>query len=219
MTSSYKAKIYYPLMKRSIGDAETGELRRRFLAQASGDVLEIGFGSGLNLPYYPDSIDAITAIDPNEVPVESTGRPAVHFERMSAGALHFDAGRFDCVVSAFTLCSVADMALVLREIQRVLKPGGRFLFLEHGKSWFPAAAVLQTLANPFYRLLACGCRVNRDMLSAIAGSGLQISTVERIRIRRLPVSGYYYLGSAVKTTPPVPLQPIEEHSTPEGTQP
>lgn len=219
MTSSYKAKIYYPLMKRSIGDAETGELRRRFLAQASGDVLEIGFGSGLNLPYYPASIDAITAIDPNEAPLEPTGRPAVHFERMSAGALRFETDRFDCVVSAFTLCSVADMALVLREIQRVLKPGGRFLFLEHGKSWFPAAAALQTLANPFYQLLACGCRVNRDMLSAIAGSGLRINAVERIRIRRLPVSGYYYLGSAVKTTPPVPLQPIKNHSTPEGTQP
>jgi ubiquinone/menaquinone biosynthesis C-methylase UbiE len=219
MTSSYKAKIYYPLMKRSIGDEETGELRRRFLAQASGDVLEIGFGSGLNLPYYPDSIDAITAIDPNEVPIESTGRPAVHFERMSAGALRFEANRFDCVVSAFTLCSVAELRLVLNEIKRVLKPGGRFLFLEHGKSWFPAAVALQTLANPFYRVLACGCRVNRDILSAITGSGLQISTVDLIHIPHLPISGYYYLGSAVKTGMPDPLPPIQTPTTPEGNQP
>jgi len=202
MRSFYKTKILFPLMHLSIGNCETGELRKTLLAQASGAVLEIGFGSGLNLKYYPAAVSEIEAIDPSQAayPI-GVDTPVVHFTAMAAEALDFEDDSFDTVVCTFTLCSVTDVAQVLREVRRVLRPGGKFLFLEHGKSWYPEMSWIQNLANPFYRVLACGCRVNRDVPGELVKSGFQLNSLQKIRAKRQPISGFYYLGMATVDDP------------------
>lgn len=170
-------------MNRPIGDCETGKLRARFLAQACGDVLEIGFGSGLNLSHYPAAIRSLIAIDPTRVAAPVVpGIPQVQFKVMSAEALQFRAASFDTVVSTFTLCSIADLPQTLSEVRRVLKPGGKLLFLEHGKSWIKPLAWLQNLLNPFYVVLACGCHVNCDIASEMANSGPQVEQVQLLAL-------------------------------------
>lgn len=199
MISFYRKKIFFPMMNSSLGNPQTGGLRSQLLAQACGSILEIGFGSGLNLPYYPDSVRSITAVDPVQFDLASL-RPnfEIHFKQMASENLQFNEATFDTVVCSFTLCSVADTAQTLSEIRRVLKPGGRFLFLEHSISWVKPMAWVQHLANPFYNLLACGCNVNRDIPEIVARSGLKIESMRHVRVWRQPISGFYYLGSAVK---------------------
>jgi ubiquinone/menaquinone biosynthesis C-methylase UbiE len=114
--------------------------RRQLLAGAYGDVLEIGFGTGLNLPYYPRGVHKLTAVDPNpgmhrlaQKRIKQTGIE-VDQHVLGGEPLPFEDGRFDCAVSTFTLCSIEDVAQALREAHRVLKSGGTFLVLEHGLS-------------------------------------------------------------------------------------
>jgi len=110
------------------------------VAQASGAVLEIGFGTGVNLPYYPGAIRSVMAIDPNPgmIPFARSyspnGKPLVKWSIASAEQLPFPNNGFDTVVSTLTLCSIPQISLAIQELYRVLKPGGRFLFLEHGQS-------------------------------------------------------------------------------------
>src|SRR5690349_5605975 len=118
--------------------------RRQLLSATEGEVLEIGFGTGLNLPHYPENVGKITAVDPSagmhrlaERRIQQA-RIAVNYKLASGDRLPLDANRFDCVVSTFTLCSVAEPTRTLSEVFRVLKPGGRFLFFEHGQSPEPA---------------------------------------------------------------------------------
>ena len=114
--------------------------RRELLAHAFGEVLEIGFGTGLNLRFYPEGVRKITTVDPN-VGMHSLARKrikqtGIEVDRrvLSGEHLPFDSDTFDCVVSTFTLCSIAGVGQALSEVYRVLKPSGRFLFLEHGLS-------------------------------------------------------------------------------------
>lgn len=195
----YREKYFYRAMNKRLGTDQVQELRRDLLAQASGDVLEIGFGSGLNLPCYPDHIRAITAIDVCRVEsIPPHPRIEVDFRTMSAETLEFPDSSFTTVVSTFTLCSIPHPQAALREIRRVLKPNGKFLFLEHGKSPNRWVAGLQTLVNPLYVMFACGCNVNRDMLGLIAASGLSIETPKTTR-SAYPISGLYFSGVAAKS--------------------
>lgn len=198
MADFYVAKIFYPLMNRRLGSERVLRLRRAVLAQVRGAVLEIGVGSGINLACYPPGVESLTAIDvpplhhsiaPSSIPIRR--------HCMSAESLAFPSSSFDSVVSTFTLCSILDVAAALQEITRVLKPQGRFFFLEHGKSPDRCIAAVQRLLNPFYNLLACGCNVNRDMLKIIAASGLTLQSVN-MDLCGLPFSGLYYSGIAAK---------------------
>jgi SAM-dependent methyltransferase len=118
--------------------------RRELLAHAHGDVLEIGFGAGLNLPYYPQRVHKLTAVDPNpgmhRLAQKRIKQRGIEVDQQVLGGerLPFEDSRFDCAVSTFTLCSIEDVAQALREVYRVLKSGGKFLFLEHGLSPEPS---------------------------------------------------------------------------------
>src|SRR4051794_22467797 len=113
-------------------------LRSETLAQAEGEILEIGFGTGLNLEHYPDHVRRLTAVDPGEGMARIARRRMerseidVDLRVQTAEDLPFEDGQFDCVVSTWTLCSVPDAWRVVAEVSRVLKPGGQFLYLEHG---------------------------------------------------------------------------------------
>ena len=146
----------------------------------SGDVLELGFGSGLNVPHYPADVTGVWAIDPSDV-----GR------RLAAGRLHdspvrvdhagftaevlpFPDRRFDSALSTFTLCTVPDVAVALRELVRVLVPGGRFHFLEHGRAPDPGVVRWQERLAPLNRALAGGCHLDRDIAGLLRAAGLEI---------------------------------------------
>jgi SAM-dependent methyltransferase len=179
--------------------------RRELLSGAEGDILEIGFGTGLNLPHYSPKVRKITAVDPN-AGMHSLARRrlrrsgiAVEQKVLSGEQLPFDEGAFDCVVSTFTLCSIDDVAQALREAYRVLKPGGQLLFLEHGLSPEPGVQWWQRRLNRLEMLLADGCRLDRDMKCLI--DALPFSTVqaEGFYLQGVPPThGYLYRGAATK---------------------
>ena len=177
--------------------------RREALAPASGRVLEIGFGTGINLEFYPPRIREVVAVDdnpgvaPRAVPrIRASGIDVEHHP-LSAESLPFDSSSFDTVVSTFTLCSIPDLQAALGEVRRVLKPGGEFLFLEHGLSPDPGVARWQRRLNPAWQVVGDGCHLDRDATAEVGRAGLE---VERVRNFYLPKSlkfaGYMYLGAA-----------------------
>jgi ubiquinone/menaquinone biosynthesis C-methylase UbiE len=148
--------------------------RQQLLAHASGNVLEIGFGTGLNLPHYPERVRKITTVDPNagmhRLAQQRVRKSKIEVDQrvLSGERLPFENGTFDCVVSTFTLCSIADVGQALSEVYRVLKSGGKFLFLEHGLSPEPTIRKWQRRLNWLEMRFADGCRLDRNMKDLVA---------------------------------------------------
>ena len=177
--------------------------RRRTLAHARGRILEIGFGTGRNLPHYPPTVKCIEAIDPDpdldrlSLPRIAHAAIGVDFHHLNAEHLPFESERFDTVVSTFTLCSIPDVVQALGEVRRVLKPGGRFLFLEHGRSPDARVASWQDRLNGAWMPLAGGCHLNRPMRELIERAGLQIGPAQNYYLKRAPrFVGYLTEGMA-----------------------
>jgi ubiquinone/menaquinone biosynthesis C-methylase UbiE len=157
--------------------------RRALIQQAAGRVLEIGAGTGLNARHYPGGVELVLS-EPDELMadrlrdrVATLGRP-VTVVLAGAEALPFADGEFDTVVSTLVLCTVPDLDTALREIHRVLKPGGRLLFMEHVRSESPRWARWQDRLNRPWRAFAEGCNCNRATLDVLARSPLGVSDVE-----------------------------------------
>jgi SAM-dependent methyltransferase len=179
--------------------------RRELLAHADGHVLEIGFGTGLNLFFYPEHVRRITTADPNpgmhrlaQVRIKKTGME-VDQRLLSSERLPFEDGTFDCVVSTFTMCSIEAVQQALSEIYRVLKSGGRFLFLEHGLSPERRVQRWQRRLNWLEMRLGDGCRLDRDMRALVCSQPFSSIDVENFCLERIPKThGYLYRGIAVK---------------------
>src|SRR5262245_32428914 len=198
------AQIVFPrLMDWLMSGPEFEKLRTSLLSEASGDVLEIGFGTGLNLPHYPARVSSLAAVDPVSLlpdrvaqriaaapfPVERCETPAEQ--------LPFGDRRFDMVVSTWTLCSVGDPTRALTNIRRVLKPEGRFLFLEHGRSEDRRVAAWQDRLTPIQKVIGCGCHLNRQIEALIRDACFTIGRLERFRMERVPrIAGEMYRGAA-----------------------
>ena len=166
--------------------------RRLALVPAYGEVLEVGFGTGLNLPHYPPTVTSVVALDPTlalQLRVAQR-RAAIHMPitcvQGTAEMLPFADACFDCVVTTWTLCSIANVGRALQHIQRVLKPGGRYVFLEHGRSDNPRLARWQDLYNPLHKCLAAGCHVNRPIDTLIAQSGMMLLQLECYSVPSMP---------------------------------
>lgn len=180
-------------------------LRRQLLAQAHGNVLEIGFGTGLNLPYYPHHVRKITTVDPsegmNKLAQKRIKMTGIQVDQRILGGerLPFEDGTFDCVVSTFTLCSIEKVEQALAEAYRVLKPGGRFLFLEHGLSPEPVIQKWQRRLNWLEMCLADGCHLDRDMRKLVIAQPFLSVETEGFYMKRMPKThGYWYRGMATK---------------------
>lgn len=179
--------------------------RREALERAGGDILEIGFGTGLNLACYPDSVRKITTIDPNvgmhrraRRRVEQSGIE-VEQHLLRGDQLPFAQETFDCVVSTFTLCSIENVDSALREAFRVLKPGGRFLFLEHGLAPDPNVQAWQRRLNWLERLLADGCRLDRQIDELVSAQPFSSVKIKAAYLERTPKThGFLYQGVATK---------------------
>jgi ubiquinone/menaquinone biosynthesis C-methylase UbiE len=179
--------------------------RRELLAHAGGHILEIGFGTGLNLPYYPPPVRRLTAVDPNfGMYRRARGRikqAGIEVDRRVLGGqrLPFEDGTFDCVVSTFTLCSIEQVGQAMREVYRVLKPGGKFLFLEHGLSPEPKVQKWQHRLNWLQMRLAGGCHLDRDMRALVTAQPFASVQVDEFYIEKTPrTHGYMYRGVATK---------------------
>jgi len=179
--------------------------RRELLAQAGGKILEIGFGTGLNLPCYPRDVRQLTTVDPNPGMSRlaqqrlKKSRIAVDQRLLGSEQLPFAADTFDCVVSTFTLCSIADVGRALAEARRVLKSGGRLLFLEHGLSPEPGVQHWQRRLNWLQGRLADGCRLDRDMRALLAIQPWSSLAVATFYLEGAPKThGYLYRGTAMK---------------------
>jgi len=179
--------------------------RRELLVHASGDVLEIGFGTGLNLPHYPAQVRKITTVDPNAA-MHRLAQKRVRMSRitvdqrvLSSERLPFDDGTFDCAVSTFTLCSIEDVVQALAEIHRVLKPGGRLLFLEHGLSPEPSVQKWQRRLNWLEMHLADGCRLDRNSEQLVTTQPFSSVEIKKFYLEKTPkIHGYMFRGSATK---------------------
>jgi len=181
----YADYIFPRLMDHVMRAPAFEEQRKRALAGVSGRVLEIGFGTGLNLPHYPSAVTWLTGIEPTRLlddRVAERSRPLampVEVLRLRAEALPWEDQQFDCVVSTWTLCSIADPLRALSEVRRVLRSDGTFVFLEHGRSDDPKVARWQNILNPFQRLFACGCHLNRQVDRLIVENGFTIERLDR----------------------------------------
>jgi ubiquinone/menaquinone biosynthesis C-methylase UbiE len=177
--------------------------RAKVVHRAKGKVLELGIGSGLNLPFYdPEKIVHLTAIDPavemwkkNDIDVQKL---PFNFEFREAYAEDIPLGgdQFDTVVVTYTLCTIPDLVQAFEEIRRVLKPGGRLIFCEHGKAPDPRVAKLQNRFNPLWKRLGGGCNLNRDIPSLIKINGFRIDDMETMYIPGWKPSSFNYWGSA-----------------------
>ena len=174
------------------------------LEAARGSVLELGFGTGLNLSYFPSSVERLTVVDPEDLlshrveqRIASAPFPVERAE-LSAERLPFEDNRFDCAVSTFTLCTIPDAGAALAEVRRVLKPGGALLFLEHGLSDEPSVAKWQRRLEPIQMVIGRGCHLTRRIDQMVSNSGLRISRLDRFLIAGMPKThATMYRGAAV----------------------
>ncbi|MGE4232023.1 MAG: class I SAM-dependent methyltransferase [Bacteriovoracia bacterium] len=177
--------------------------RAELLKQVKGNILEIGFGTGANLVYYPSFVKNITTIEPNDAMKvhrkEST--PQVNCVVGFAENLPFEGETFDTVVSTFTLCSVGNVSTVLKEINRVLRPSGEFIFLEHGLAQGYRVSKWQNRLNTLSKTLADGCNLNRDFEKELNNSKLLTTRLEKFFAKGYPIThGYFYSGVARKAS-------------------
>lgn len=201
----YSRRIFPWLLNWSMGQAGFIPLRQALLSQASGTVLEIGFGTGANLTFYPSHIPFLTAIDPNPgmldwVRVHSAKRKGwVNLALASAEWLPFPSASFDTLVSTMTLCSVPHLSKTLQELLRVVKPGGQLLFLEHGQSPDRSVRRWQDGLTPIWNHLGDGCHLNRPMAQVIQEQGWNMTALENFYLPGVPKTfGYFYQGTATK---------------------
>lgn len=193
MASLYERFVLPKLLKCACSAPPVAKQRAKVVPHASGKVLELGIGMGLNLGFYdPARVDSVTGVDPApELRAIAEAAPRapglqVRVEAGTAEALPFEDRSFDCVVCTFTLCSVHTPAQALAEARRVLKPGGRFLYCEHGLA--PDADVVrwQRRIEPAWKRIAGGCRLTRPVASAISAAGFNIVRSDTMYLPRTP---------------------------------
>jgi ubiquinone/menaquinone biosynthesis C-methylase UbiE len=199
----YCDHIFPRLMEWIMAGDEFLRLRSELLASAHGEVLELGIGTGLNLPHYPDTVTELHAVDPAQLlPKTISARSTslsfpVRIQKGTAETLTHANRRFDYVVSTWTLCTIPDPVLALQEVGRVLKPGGMFLFMEHGRSDDRKIAAWQDRLNPIQNVIGCGCNLNRQIDRLITQSGLTIAHLDRFNMQGMPrLAGEMYRGTA-----------------------
>lgn len=190
------------LIDRLLSTGEVEQLRGRVCAGLAGDVLELGFGSGLNLPHYPAEVTGVWAVEPSDLawrlaqPRISAGDLPVARAGLDGARLDLPDGRYDAVVSTFTMCTIPDLDAAMSEIRRVLRPGGVLHFVEHGLSPQANVAKWQGRLQPMHGRLAGGCHLNRPIADHVRNGGLDIETLDNFYMKGPRFFGYMFLGQA-----------------------
>ena len=188
----YEDRVVPRLLNVLCGVKPLRELRQRVCSGLAGDVVEIGFGSGLNVPYYPPAVTRIAAVEPadlgwqlaadrvasSHVPVERSGLDRQH--------LPFDDGSFDAVLSTWTMCTIPELELALQEMRRVLKPGGTLHFVEHGLAPDENVRKWQHRLDPLQQRLLDGCHLSRPIVPLVENAGFEITALDTFYQRGAP---------------------------------
>lgn len=173
------------LVDAACGQPRLRAWRERTCADLTGEVLEIGFGSGLNLPWLPDAVAAVDAVEPADLAwARSAGRrsgAAVPVRRLGLDGQHVDApdAAYDAALITFSLCTIPDPALAAAEVHRLVRPGGVVRVLEHGRAPDPGVRRWQRRLEPMQRRVAGGCHLTRDPVALLRSAGLAIGEVEQ----------------------------------------
>jgi ubiquinone/menaquinone biosynthesis C-methylase UbiE len=200
----YAEQVLPRLIDKMCGVGDMKDWRRRAVAGLSGTVLEVGFGSGLNVPVYPPEVERVLAVEPaqlarrlaaqriaaSSVPIEFVGIDGQRIPLADESA--------DSALSTFTLCTIPDAGQALREIYRVLKPGGRLHFVEHGLSPDPKVVRRQRRIEPLNRRLAGGCHITRDHWTAVRDAGFELEQQTAEYTKGPKTHSYFYVGIARK---------------------
>jgi len=198
----YERRVFPHVLELAM--RQLGKLRAPTLAAARGEVLEIGFGTGLNLEHYPEGVSRLVTADPMQAlservraRVDAARFPVEQHHLPADRTLPFDSGRFDCVTMTWTLCTIPDPLAAVREMRRVLKPEGTLLFIEHGRSDDAKVARWQDRWNPIQNVIGCGCNVNRRIDTLVEQGGFRLASLERFLAEGAPrMFGEMYRGAA-----------------------
>ncbi|MCB1214620.1 MAG: class I SAM-dependent methyltransferase [Deltaproteobacteria bacterium] len=205
MKKLYEKYLLPLLMDYALKDPRLEKYRKDLVKSAKGKVLEIGLGTGLNLSHYPKHIQEITSLEnnsgmkPKALEHLSQSHLKLHWYTGQSEKMPFNDQSFDTVVSSFTLCSLKNIQASLKEIHRVLKEEGRFLFLEHGLSHDPQVAKWQRRLNPLQQSLGGGCQLTRNMGEILNQAGFSFEKLSHFDYPHWPkIWGSFYQGVAKK---------------------
>lgn len=199
----YGDRIFPRVMNALMDTKETRRIRAEVCAPLRGDVVEIGFGTGHNLVYLPAAVTSLTAVDPllrgREIAAERIAASTVRVEFVGLDGQRLALGdqSVDAALSTWTLCSIPDPAAAVREIARVLRPGGRLHFVEHGRAPDPKVARWQRRLNGLQQRMACGCSLTRDIAAVVGDGGMDIEQLDTYYAKGDPKThGWTYQGVA-----------------------
>jgi ubiquinone/menaquinone biosynthesis C-methylase UbiE len=203
--SFYQRHVLPRLLHMAMRQEALLPFRRRVVSAAEGRVLEVGIGSGLNLPLYGPAVRTVIGLDPSEELLRMARERAaatpipVELLEASARAVPLDAASIATVVTTWTLCTIPDANRALGELRRVLKPGGALLFVEHGRAPEPGVALWQERLDPLWRRIAGGCHLNRKIDDLISSSGFRVDTLANARLPGPRTHTFLYEGRARAT--------------------
>lgn len=199
----YENRILPHIIKLCCGIEPVQRQREKVVPSASGRVLEVGMGMGLNMPYYNrDKTDIIYGLEPNEksrrmaaCAIEQSGIN-VEMIGLDGQEIPLDNNAVDTIVLTYTLCTIPDAHKAVLEMRRVLKPGGKLLFSEHGKAPDAAVRKWQDRLNPMWKVIGGGCNLNRDIPELIRAGGFDIEDLDEMYLPGPKFATYTYWGSA-----------------------
>lgn len=200
---SFYARWIFPwLLDFGMRNKEARRFRARVIPQATGRVLEIGIGSGLNLPFYSAGVEQLFALEPSPELRRMAGRRTkdtrltVEFLDRSAEEIPLERGSVDTVVTTWTLCTIPDASRALQEMKRVLKPSGALLFVEHGLAPDAGVRAWQHRLNPLWNRIGCGCNLNRKIDDLVAQAGFRIVDLQTEYAKGPKPMSFIYCGRA-----------------------
>jgi ubiquinone/menaquinone biosynthesis C-methylase UbiE len=200
----YEEQVLPRLVDVALSGKQFREKRARVASRLEGDVLEVGFGSGRNVPHYPPEVKRVRAVDPAVVGRQLASRRvaaspvAVEYIGLDGQDLPVEDDSVDHVLTTWTLCTIPDVPRALAEIRRVLRPSGGLHFLEHGRSSDPKVVRWQNRLTPLQRRIAGGCHLNRPVDRLVAESGLRVTAMENYHLKGPKTFGCMFEGVAVK---------------------
>ena len=205
MPNLYDKYILPRLIDAACSQPPMSKLRSRYVSQATGEVLEIGIGSGLNLSHYGDAVTSITGVDPAaELTAKAHERASalsvpVQVLGISGESLDLDNNSFDSVVCTWTLCSIPNPYRAVAEMHRVLKPGGKLIFVEHGRSDEPQVVKWQRRIEPLWKKIGGGCHLTRRADELLVDAGFKLSEQESGYVEGPKFAAFMIHGLAAKS--------------------
>lgn len=200
----YEERVLPRLVELTCGGADMAKFRRRTVEGLQGRIVEVGFGSGLNAEVYPVEVTEVLAVEPSELARERSARHTgstrarIEFVGLDGAVLPIEDASCDGALATFTLCTIPDVDAALAELHRVVRPGGRFHFMEHGRAPDESVRTWQRRIEPIQKRIAGGCHLTRDPEVLVRDAGFDIVELEHRYVRGPKPWSYFTIGKAVR---------------------